>query len=177
MKNYSHLKKEDLHNYILKNKSKFMDLKKKVFVPKVKKPKVHTLDKKPLPTMSSQEKNKLRKEAWEKAKKKVAEAKKPKAKKVGKVKLKPKTPPKPKSPPKTMPLAAKMAIQKFTGEKMDFEKRNVKVSDTDYFTNKVKTLTINAMKKDIYSRELFQTLGYHEIKNSGNVIFLEKKIT
>ncbi len=44
-------------------------------------------------------------------------------------------------------------------------------------TNKVKSLTINAMKKDIYSRELFQTLGYHEIKNSGNVIFLEKKIT
>ncbi len=40
--------------------------------------------------------------------------------------------------------------------------------------NKVKILTINAMKKDIYSRELFQTLGYNEIKNSGNVISFEK---
>ena len=39
-------------------------------------------------------------------------------------------------------------------------------------TNKVKILRINVMKKDIYSRELFQTLGYHEIKNSGNIIFL-----
>ena len=41
-------------------------------------------------------------------------------------------------------------------------------------TNKVKTLTINAMKKDFYSRKLLQKLGYHEIKNSGNVIFFEK---
>ena len=41
-------------------------------------------------------------------------------------------------------------------------------------TNKVKTLTINAMKKDVRSRKLFQTLGYDEIKNSGNVISLEK---
>tara|TARA_B100001113_G_scaffold151104_1_gene123893 strand:- start:217 stop:693 length:477 start_codon:yes stop_codon:yes gene_type:complete len=41
-------------------------------------------------------------------------------------------------------------------------------------TNKVKTLTINAMKKDIYSRRVFQTLGYNEIKNSGNIIFFEK---
>ncbi len=29
MKNYAHLKKADLHNFIMKNKSKFMDLKKK----------------------------------------------------------------------------------------------------------------------------------------------------
>jgi hypothetical protein len=29
MKNYSHLKKADLHDFIIKNKSKFMDLKKK----------------------------------------------------------------------------------------------------------------------------------------------------
>ncbi len=43
-------------------------------------------------------------------------------------------------------------------------------------TNKVKTLTINAMKKDVRSRKLFQTLGYDEIKNSGNVISLEKLI-
>ena len=41
-------------------------------------------------------------------------------------------------------------------------------------TYEVKTLTINAMKKDISSRELFQKLGYNEIKNSGNVISLEK---
>ena len=41
-------------------------------------------------------------------------------------------------------------------------------------TNKVKILTINAMKKDIYSRRVFQTLGYNEIKNSGNIIFFEK---
>ena len=41
-------------------------------------------------------------------------------------------------------------------------------------TYKVKTLTINAMKKDISSRELFQKLGFNEIKNSGNVISLEK---
>tara|TARA_B100000674_G_scaffold487395_1_gene497634 strand:+ start:399 stop:875 length:477 start_codon:yes stop_codon:yes gene_type:complete len=41
-------------------------------------------------------------------------------------------------------------------------------------TNKAKTLTINAMKKDISSRRVFQTLGYNEIKNSGNIIFFEK---
>ena len=40
--------------------------------------------------------------------------------------------------------------------------------------NKVKTLTINAMKKDKNSRELFQTLGYRKKNNSGNVIILEK---
>ena len=133
IKGYSKMKRAELHAIIIKNKERFSHLReqeKKKPAPKAKaKPKAKPPTNKPKP------------------------APKPKAKKVGKVKLtkpkpapKPKTPPKPKSPPKTMPLAAKMAIDKFTGEKMDFEKRNVKMSDVDYFTNKVKTLMRKAMK-------------------------------
>ena len=55
-----------------------------------------------------------------------------------------------------------------------YKKKMIEYIENLAITNKVKTLTINAMKKDIYSRELYQKLGYNEIKNSGNVISLEK---
>ena len=42
--------------------------------------------------------------------------------------------------------------------------------------NKIKTLTITAMKKDKSSRELYRHLGFVENEESGNKISLEKDI-
>jgi GNAT superfamily N-acetyltransferase len=41
--------------------------------------------------------------------------------------------------------------------------------------NKVGSLTVNAMKKDISARALYESVGYQEVNNKGNVITLEKK--
>ena len=43
--------------------------------------------------------------------------------------------------------------------------------------NKIKTLTITAMKKDEYSRELYLDLGFIESDKSGNRISLKKEIS
>ena len=41
--------------------------------------------------------------------------------------------------------------------------------------NNAKTLSISAMKKDISARALYESIGYQEVNNKGNIITLEKK--
>ena len=38
----------------------------------------------------------------------------------------------------------------------------------------VKNLSISAMKKDMFARNLYESIGYQEVSTKGNVITLEK---
>ena len=62
----------------------------------------------------------------------------------------------------------------------DYRGKEYKKQMIDYIEDlcgekNVKTLSISAMKKDISARALYESVGYQEVNNKGNVITLEKK--
>jgi len=152
MKNYAHLKKADLHNFIMKNKSKFMDLKKKEkTIGKVKKEVV-------------------------KIEKKVKAQPKPKTKPKPKPKPKPKTQqPKNKAPPKkNVPEDISKSIGEFLpkSNKEDTERREIdKKKDLPYFINKISALLIRKLGNQPYlkpTNQKFRNLIKHIIDLSGH---------